>query len=79
MSENLEIAVTVDEDDIVAPTYLSVTWEVQDLSVASRQEFEGNHTAYVIFTITQIAVPGEDTVPSPTTTVSLSVSFDLAA
>ena len=79
VSENLEIAVTVDEDDIVAPTYLSVTWEVQDLSVASRQEFEGNHKAYAIFTITQIAVPGEDAVPSPTTTVSLSASFDLAA
>ena len=78
VSEELNITVTVDEDEIVTPSYISVEWQVQDLSVSSKQEFQTNHTAYVIFTITQTAIPGGIALPSPTTTVSLSASFDLA-
>jgi len=77
VSEELNITVTVDEDEIVTPSYISVEWQVQDLSVSSKQEFQTNHTAYVIFTITQTSIPGGSALPSPTTTVSLSASFDL--
>lgn len=76
--EELSIEVTVDEEDLIAPSYLDVDYEVQGFSVENKEALATNHTAYAKFIITQTAIPGGEAIPSRTTTVSLSASFDLA-